>query len=312
MIAVLSRQGGRRYCQVGCAIVLLASSTSQGSGGASAPPQTVAHRRYPQSSYAGNGSAIGVRAWDSTSLGSPAGGSSGSGGGFSRCPVVNNSMEPLKQNTARNLMILMVDSTDHITGKDGLTLTITVSKDGGAMASISPSVTPRTAGWYNLAMTASHTDTLGDLAFHITGTGADPCDFKLPVEVERTGLLGATGIQAIWDALTSALTTVGSIGKLCVDNINATISSRAPEAAGNVAAIKAVTDQLTAAQTEPAAVPASNASPLAKLGWLFMLGRNRITETASAQKVRNDANNADVGTSAQSDDGTTYTRGVWS
>jgi hypothetical protein len=35
---------------------------------------------------------------------------------------------------------------------------------------------------------------------------------------------GAT--QAIWDKLTSALTTVGSIGKLLVDNINATISSR--------------------------------------------------------------------------------------
>lgn len=43
----------------------------------------------------------------------------------------------------------------------------------------------------------------------------------------KTGYaLSAAGIQAIWDALTSALTTVGSIGKLLVDNINATISSR--------------------------------------------------------------------------------------
>lgn len=38
--------------------------------------------------------------------------------------------------------------------------------------------------------------------------------------------LSAAAVQAIWDALTSALTTVGSIGKLLVDNINATISSR--------------------------------------------------------------------------------------
>jgi hypothetical protein len=38
--------------------------------------------------------------------------------------------------------------------------------------------------------------------------------------------LSSAGVQAIWDALTSALTTVGSIGKLLVDNINATISSR--------------------------------------------------------------------------------------
>ena len=45
--------------------------------------------------------------------------------------------------------------------------------------------------------------------------------------IGKTGYaLSAAGIQAIWDALTSALTTVGSIGKLIVDNLNATISSR--------------------------------------------------------------------------------------
>jgi len=44
---------------------------------------------------------------------------------------------------------------------------------------------------------------------------------------DKTGFsLSAAGIQAIWDALTANLTTVGSIGKLLVDNINATISSR--------------------------------------------------------------------------------------
>ena len=44
---------------------------------------------------------------------------------------------------------------------------------------------------------------------------------------DKTGYgLSSTAVQAIWDALTSALTTVGSIGKLLVDNINATISSR--------------------------------------------------------------------------------------
>lgn len=44
---------------------------------------------------------------------------------------------------------------------------------------------------------------------------------------DKTGFsLSAAGIQAIWDALISALTTVGSVGKLLVDNINATISSR--------------------------------------------------------------------------------------
>jgi len=46
----------------------------------------------------------------------------------------------------------------------------------------------------------------------------------------KTGYaLSSAGVQAIWDALTSALTTVGSIGKLLVDNVNATIGSRASQ-----------------------------------------------------------------------------------
>lgn len=85
-------------------------------------------------------------------------------------------MRELKQSTAHNAMVLMIDSSDHVTGKAGLTLTITASKDGAAFASISPTVTERGSGWYNLALTTSHTDTLGSLALHVTSTGADPYD----------------------------------------------------------------------------------------------------------------------------------------
>lgn len=85
-------------------------------------------------------------------------------------------MRNLKQSTATNVMVLMVDATDHVTGETGLTLTVTASKDGAAFAPISPTVTERGNGWYNLALTTAHTDTLGDLALHVTGTGADPAD----------------------------------------------------------------------------------------------------------------------------------------
>lgn len=93
-------------------------------------------------------------------------------------------MRKAKQSTAKNVMVLMVDSTDHVTGKTGLTLTITASKDGGAFGAISPTVTERGNGWYNLALTSSHTDTLGDLALHITGLAADPADMVLLVEAQ--------------------------------------------------------------------------------------------------------------------------------
>ena len=42
--------------------------------------------------------------------------------------------------------------------------------------------------------------------------------------------LSAAGIQAVWDALTVVLTTVGSIGRLFVDTLDAAISSRLPTA----------------------------------------------------------------------------------
>lgn len=64
----------------------------------------------------------------------------------------------------------------------------------------------------------------GDTAATLADTGTDGV---VVAAASKTGYaLSAAGVQAIWDALTAALTTVGSIGKLLVDNINATISSR--------------------------------------------------------------------------------------
>ena len=81
---------------------------------------------------------------------------------------------------------------------------------------------------------------------------------------DKTGYgLSSSAVQAVWDALTSALTTVGSIGKLLVDNINATISSRlasasytAPlDAAGTRTAVGLATNNL---DTQLAAIAASS------------------------------------------------------
>ena len=95
-------------------------------------------------------------------------------------------MRTCKQSTAYNLSVFMTSSTDHVTGKTGLTLTITASKDGGAFSSISPTVTELANGWYTLALTTTHTNTVGDLALHITGTGADPADLALVVRARVT------------------------------------------------------------------------------------------------------------------------------
>jgi hypothetical protein len=87
----------------------------------------------------------------------------------------------IRQSAVRNVMVFMTQSGDHVTGLTGATLTVELSKNGGAFASISPTVTERAYGWYNIVLTASNTDTLGDLALHITASGADPNDVLMEV-----------------------------------------------------------------------------------------------------------------------------------
>jgi hypothetical protein len=197
--------------------------------------------------------------------------------------------------------------------------------------------------------------------------------------IGKTGYsLSAAGVQAIWDALTSALTTVGSVGKRIADFLtgDAYVRLGAPAGAStaadiaavktDTAAVKVQTDKMvftvanqldvnvldwksatapamtgdayarlgapagasvsadiaavrvdtqlvtTTAQAELSAVPASNASPLSKLNWLFLVARNKLTQTSTQQKVLANDGVTVVGTSAVSDDGTTATRGVFS
>jgi hypothetical protein len=55
---------------------------------------------------------------------------------------------------------------------------------------------------------------------------------------DKTGFsLSTAGILAIWHQLTSAIVTAGTIGKLLVDNVNATISSRSSHSAADIWAV---------------------------------------------------------------------------
>lgn len=140
----------------------------------------------------------------------------------------------LKQSTARNLMVFLTDSSDHVTGKTGATLTSTLSKDGAAFASISPSVTERGDGWYSLALTTAHTDTLGDLVLHITASGADPIDLReqvfasLPGDSVTVSSLGANSI------------TDSSLATSAITEIQSGLAT-----AADLTAVKAKTDSLT-------------------------------------------------------------------
>lgn len=85
---------------------------------------------------------------------------------------------------------------------------------------------------------------------------------------DKTGYgLSSAAVQAIWDAATSALTTVGSIGKWILDKLDVVVSTRlasssytAPDNT-SITAIKAKTDQLvfTNANTVDASLQNANA-----------------------------------------------------
>ena len=68
----------------------------------------------------------------------------------------------------------MVDSTDHISGKTGLTTTVTISKNGAAFGAPAGAVTEIGSGWYKIAANATDSNTIGSLLVHATATGADP------------------------------------------------------------------------------------------------------------------------------------------
>lgn len=57
--------------------------------------------------------------------------------------------------------------------------------------------------------------------------------------------LTSGAVQAVWDALTSALTTSGSIGKLLVDKIDATISSRSTYAGNDTSGTTTLLTRIT-------------------------------------------------------------------
>jgi hypothetical protein len=115
----------------------------------------------------------------------------------------------LYKSTATNRMVFMTDSADGKTGKTGLTLTITASKAGGAFASISPTVTERGSGWYSLALTASHTDTLGDLALNITASGADAADklYQIVPDIAKSAFIVTESALTVTNTTTFVVTS---------------------------------------------------------------------------------------------------------
>ena len=124
--------------------------------------------------------------------------------------------------------------------------------------------------------------------------------------------LGSTLAQVfrLFITILNAATGQLDAGSLTAGTIDAAaIATDAIDA--DALAANAVDEIWDEAMTESGGVPAVTASLRDAFRWMFALSRNKITQTATTQALRNDADAANIATAAVSDDGTTAIRNEW-
>jgi len=137
----------------------------------------------------------------------------------------------LQSSTARPLIFFLYDSSDHVTGKTGLSPTVVISKNGASFGSPSGAVSEIGNGFYMVAGNATDTNTLGTLILSATASGADQ------------GTMAYNVVAYAQDNATN----------LGLTDLDATVSSRLASASytapdnTSITAIKAKTDNLPAA-----------------------------------------------------------------
>lgn len=118
----------------------------------------------------------------------------------------DNSMKERQRNTSNYpISVLMISSSDHVTGTGSVTATIVISKNGGPWVAPAGSLVYDTYGWFEWTPDIYDRDTLGELRIHVTAPGCDPYDEKYEI-VAYDPFLGAS-TQVERDAVADAVLT---------------------------------------------------------------------------------------------------------
>jgi len=130
-----------------------------------------------------------------------------------------------------------------------------------------------------------------------------------------TGTVSGNSISDDWVAMTFCVgvaeTTAGSVPATVAGSVGSVAGNVSGSVLGSVSgSVATVLDISSGANTELTAVPASTATLKDMLRWIFLISRNRITQTATTTLVKANDGATTVGTSTVSDDGTTAVRGV--
>jgi len=249
-------------------------------------------------------------------------------------------MYPLKQSTALTVPFFAHDvNGDGVTGLVDAGFTKRISKDGGAFAAMTVTISELENGWYSLPLSTAHSDTLGlatvslshasikrvNLQFRVharlpddlatptnitagtittvttltnlpaitanwltaVGIAAAALNGKGDWNIGKTGYaLSTAGVQAIWDALTSALTAAGSIGKKLADWVlgsdSKVILSNNAHTGAVVPTVTAVTNDVGVTQAGADKVWASATRTLTAFSTALALSVWDVLETAIA------------------------------
>jgi hypothetical protein len=184
--------------------------------------------------------------------------------------------------TSYPVNFLMVDSADHITGKTGLSVTVTLSKNGGAFGAPSGAVSEISNGWYSLVGNAADRGTLGELLIHATAAGADPTDDTYEIVTDDPFAGNAAGMNTKLDTIDDFLDTEVAAIKAKTDNLPSDPADASDLAASfatvntkldtiddfldtEIAAIKAKTDNLPSDPADASDLAASFATVNTKL-----------------------------------------------
>lgn len=140
----------------------------------------------------------------------------------------------------------------------------------------------------------------------LTDTEAALADTETALTERATLLVDTEAVLADTEAAATSLTTVLSDTEATLTDTEAVLAD-SEAVLTDSEAILADTEVWDTAQSEPAGVPSASASPLTKIGILYMMSRNKLTVAATAKTFYDNAGNIEFKQTV-SDDGTTYTQ----
>ena len=92
-------------------------------------------------------------------------------------------MYPIKQSTGITIPFFLQDSNgDPVTGQADVSFTKRISKNGGAFAAMTVTITEMENGWYSFPLSTAHSDTLGLLSITFTNAAARNVNLQFRVE----------------------------------------------------------------------------------------------------------------------------------